>query len=154
MKFMDHYDFMAVAIQEAKKALSQGEVPVGAVVVKEGAIIGRGHNRKEGDNSPVAHGEIIALNQAATALANWRLNDCTLYVTLEPCPMCAGALLQSRIKEVVFGAWDLKWGGVGSKIDVLQPGLFNHTVKVTGGIRERECAALLSSFFAHQRRPE
>ncbi|MDO4541347.1 MAG: tRNA adenosine(34) deaminase TadA [Bacillota bacterium] len=147
---MDHYYFMSQAIKEAKKALAMAEVPVGAVVVQGETIIGRGHNRKETDNSPIAHGEILALTQAAAALNNWRLDSCTLYVTLEPCPMCCGAILQSRIKEVVFGAWDLKWGGAGTKIDVLQPGLFNHTVEVTGGIREKECGELLTNFFRRQ----
>ncbi len=148
---MDYYDFMNEAIEEGKKALALGEVPVGAIVVKDGEIIGRGHNRKEKDNSPIAHAEILALTQAAAAVKDWRLKDCTLFVTLEPCPMCAGAILQSRIAEVVFGAWDLRWGGVGSKIDVLAPGLFNHTVKVTGGLKEQECAKLLSDFFTVQR---
>lgn len=141
---------MLEAIKEGEKALSMAEVPVGAVVVKEGEIIGRGHNRKEIDNSPVAHGEVLALSQAAANLGTWRLTDCILYVTLEPCPMCAGAILQSRISELVFGAWDLKWGGVGSKVDILRPGLFNHTVEVTGGIMEKECGALLTNFFRSQ----
>lgn len=147
---MDHYQYMLEAIKEAEKALLMAEVPVGAVVVKNGEIIGRGHNRKEIDNSPIAHGEILALSQAATALGSWRLTDCILYVTLEPCPMCAGAILQSRLKELVFGAWDIKWGGVGSKTDLLRPGLFNHTVEVTGGIMEKECGALLTNFFRNQ----
>lgn len=148
---MDHYYFMREAIKEAHAAAEVGEVPVGAVVVKDGKIIARGHNRKETLHDPTAHGEILAIRGAAEVLGNWRLSDCTLYVNLEPCPMCAGAILQARIKEVVFGAWDIKWGGVGSCIDVLGHGLFNHRVSVIGGIMEKECGMLLSSFFANRR---
>ncbi|MEG1497130.1 MAG: tRNA adenosine(34) deaminase TadA [Clostridiales bacterium] len=148
---MDYYYFMDKAIEEAKKALTIGEVPVGAVVVKNGEIIGRGHNLKESTNMPTAHAEIIAIEAAAKHLNNWRLNGCTLYITLEPCPMCSGAILQSRIEEVIFGAWDLKWGGAGSITDVLKPNLFNHTVKVTGGIKETQCKELLADFFALKR---
>lgn len=110
---MDYYIFMEEAIKEAKKAEALGDVPVGAVAVKDGIIIGRGHNKKEIENDPAGHAEIAALKEAAAAVNNWRLSEVTLFVTMEPCPMCAGAILQARIKTLVFGAWDMNWGACG-----------------------------------------
>lgn len=143
----DYFYYMDEALLEAKKAAREGDVPVGAVIVCNDEIIGRGHNTKEGGQTPMGHAEISAIAAAADALGQWRLSGCTLYVTMEPCPMCAGAILQARIPEVVFGAWDVKWGAAGSKVDLMKPGLFNHEVKLYGGIREKECRELLEKFF-------
>lgn len=148
----DYFYFMDEAIAEAKKAAVCGDVPVGAVVVRYDQIIGRGHNTKEFDKDPMGHGEIKAIAAAAAYLGQWRLSECTLFVTMEPCPMCAGAILQSRIERVVFGAWDVKWGAAGSKIDLFRPGLFNHEVALYGGIREKECRKLVEDFFASCRK--
>ena len=148
---MDYYVFMEEAIKEAKKAEALGDVPVGAVAVRNGEIIGRGHNRKELENDPSGHAEIAALKEAADHLDNWRLKDVTLFVTMEPCPMCAGAILQARIKTLVFGAWDANWGACGSKLNLTEPGRFNHTVEVIGGIKEKECADLTEKFFQSRR---
>ncbi len=148
---MDYYVFMEEAIKEAKKAEAMGDVPVGAVAVRNGEIIGRGHNRKEIANDPSGHAEIAALKEAAAALNNWRLKDVTLFVTMEPCPMCAGAILQARVKTLVFGAWDANWGACGSKLNLTEPGRFNHDIEVIGGIKEKECAALTEKFFQSRR---
>ena len=136
---------------EAKKAETQGDVPVGAVAVYDGRVIGRGHNGKEQKNDPTSHAETEALREAATALNSWRLKGVTLFVTMEPCPMCAGAILQARVDTLVFGAWDPRWGACGSVLNLLTPGLFNHSVEVIGGIREKECAALTDNFFRERR---
>lgn len=148
---MDYYVFMNEAIKEAKKAACNGDVPVGAVIVYEGQIIGRGRNRKEQANDPVAHAETEAIREAAAYLKSWRLNGVTLFVTMEPCPMCAGAILQARIDTLVFGAWDTNWGACGSTVNLLQPGLYNHNVGVISGIREKECAQLTETFFRERR---
>lgn len=139
--------WMKEAIAEARKAESLGEVPIGAVVVKEGVIIGRGHNLRETQHNPVSHAEIIAIQQASQALNAWRLLDCTLYVTLEPCPMCAGAIVQSRIKRVVFGTYDPKAGCAGTLMNLLQEPRFNHEAELTGPILQDECANMLTQFF-------
>lgn len=144
---MQHRDFMAEALLEARLAGVAGEVPVGAVVVCRGQIIGRGHNRREQDRDPFGHAEMAALAEAANHLARWRLSDCTLYVTLEPCPMCAGGILQARLQRLVFGCWDPKWGAAGSVVNLLRPGLFHHQMEVLGGIEERACQQLLQDFF-------
>jgi tRNA(adenine34) deaminase len=144
---MDYYIFMNEAIKEAKKAADHGDVPVGAVAVYEGQIIGRGHNRKEINNDPVSHGETEAIREAAGRLNTWRLSGVTLFVTMEPCPMCAGAILQSRIDTLVFGAWDANWGACGSTVNLMKPGLYNHNTEIIGGIMEKECAALTEAFF-------
>lgn len=139
---------MREAIREAQHAHKNEEIPVGAIVVSEaGEIIGRGYNRREADNDPVAHAEVVALREAAQRLHNWRLDGCTLVVTLEPCAMCAGAIAQSRIGKLIFGAWDEKAGAVGSVWDVLRDPRSIYKVEVHGGVLERECAELLSTFF-------
>lgn len=147
---MDEF-FMNEALKEAEKALQANEVPVGCVIVKDGEIISRGHNTLENLKNPLAHAEINAINQAAQELAARRLSDCVLYVTLEPCPMCAGAILQSKIKKVVFGAYDEKSGAVGSKFNLFYDHKFNHNVLFTGGVAEKECIAILQDFFAQKR---
>ncbi|MBR5329748.1 MAG: tRNA adenosine(34) deaminase TadA [Firmicutes bacterium] len=149
---MDYYVFMNEAIKEAKKAEALGDVPVGAVAVYRDEIIGRGYNKKEIENDPSGHAEIEALRQAAQHLGNWRLSEVTLFVTMEPCPMCTGAILQSRIKTLVFGAWDSNWGACGSKVNLLKENMFNHNTEVIGGIKEKECAELTEKFFQQRRK--
>lgn len=149
---MDHERFMKAALEEARIALAKGEVPVGAVIVLEGEIIGHGHNQRETENDPTAHAEILALREAGKRLKGWRLQGATLYVTLEPCPMCAGALLLSRIERVVYGIDDPKAGSAGSLINILQFPGFNHNVKITSGILAEECKELLQSFFRKKRK--
>lgn len=142
---------MREALEEAAKAEAQGEVPVGAVVVQAGRITGRGHNAPIARNDPTAHAEILALRQAAEAAGNYRLEDATLYVTLEPCVMCAGALVAARVRRVVFGARDLRFGGVRSKFRVADSELLNHRVEVVEGVLAPECTALLRRFFEARR---
>lgn len=145
---MDHHEhWMREAIAEAKLAEQLGEVPIGAVIVRDGHVIGRGHNLRETNQDPTAHAEIIAIREAAAKLGAWRLLDCTLYVTLEPCPMCAGALVQSRIPTVVYGANDPKAGCAGTLMNLLQEDRFNHQVEVMGGVLQEECGRLLTNFF-------
>jgi tRNA(adenine34) deaminase len=139
---------MGEALAEAQAAANLGDVPIGAVVVSDGQIVARAHNRREYLQDPTAHAEIDALRQAARALGGWRLPRCTLYVTLEPCVMCAGALVQARLTRLVYGAADRKAGAAGSVVDVLRDARFHHVVEVVGGIREAECGALLRDFFA------
>lgn len=143
--------FMRRAIELAEECASADEVPVGAVVVKDGEIIAESGNRKERDNNAVHHAEIMALSAAAARVGNWWLEDCDVYVTLEPCPMCAGAMVNARIRALYFGAYDEKTGAAGSKTDLFAKGLFNHDVHVQGGILRAECAALLSGFFRGKR---
>lgn len=143
--------WMKEAIAEAEKAKRLGEVPIGAVIVKEGVIIGRGHNLRETQQNPVSHAEIIAIQQASQTLNAWRLLDCTLYVTLEPCPMCAGAIVQSRIKRVVYGTHDPKAGCAGTLMNLLQEPRFNHETELTGFVLQNECANLLTLFFRELR---
>lgn len=142
----DRY-WMREAIREAEKAAQMGEVPIGAVIVRDGAIVGRGHNLRETDKDPTAHAEILALREAARTLGGWRLTDSVMYVTLEPCPMCAGALVQARVKRLVFGAWDPKAGCAGTLMNLVAFPAFNHRLSVTGGVLEEECARLLKRFF-------
>ena len=144
-------EFMRVALRLAERAAAMGEIPVGAVVVKDGAIIGEGHNLRETNASATAHAEILAIEAACRAIGSWRLSDCTLYVTMEPCPMCAGALVNSRIERVVFGCKDSVAGSCGSLID-LNCYPFNHAFAVTGGVCEAESVALLSGFFEQKRK--
>ena len=140
---------MSEAIAIAKEALQTGDVPVGAIVLnKDGVVIGKGSNEREADNDPTAHAEIVAIRSAAARLQNSRLDGCTLVVTLEPCAMCAGAIAQSRISHLVFGAWDEKAGAVGSVWDVLRDPRSIFNVEVTAGVREAECAQLLKDFFS------
>ena len=143
---------MAKALCQAQAAARKGEVPVGAVVVREGSIVARAHNLRETRRDPAAHAELIALQRAAKKLGGWRLMDCTVYVTLEPCPMCAGAMINARVARVVFGAFDPKAGCCGTLYQVIQDGRFNHTCPVTGGVLEAECAGILKEFFARKRR--
>ena len=138
--------FMDEALQLAKEAAAEGEVPVGCVIVRDGQIVGRGRNRRETGKSALAHAEIEAISQACEALGGWRLWECTLYVTLEPCPMCAGAIVNARIPRVVYGASDAKCGACGSVCDLFSMS-FNHHPTVEKGIREEECAGLLKEFF-------
>ncbi len=143
--------FMRAAVAEAKKAAQKGECPIGAVIVLDGKILARGHNLRETKECVINHAEIIAIQKANKKLGSWRLDGCDLYVTLEPCAMCAGAIIQSRIRSVYFGAFDSKAGACGSVTDLFVPGLFNHTVAVNGGIQKEECGALLSDFFRNLR---
>ena len=139
---------MQEAIAIAKSATKTGDVPVGAIVInKDGVVVGRGFNEREARNDPTAHAEVVTIRNAASRLQNSRLDGCTLIVTLEPCAMCAGAIAQSRISHLVFGAWDTKAGAVGSVWDVLRDPRAIYKVEVTAGVLERECAALLSEFF-------
>ena len=144
-------DFMRAALAEAQKAFQLDEVPIGAVVVKNGTIIGRGHNLRERMKDPTLHAEIIAIRQAAAALGGWRLTDCDLYVTVEPCPMCAGAILQARIRRVVFGARDPKAGCAGSLYNLLEDPRFNHRAEVTEGIMKEPCSLIIREYFRLKR---
>jgi tRNA(adenine34) deaminase len=144
---MNHEYFMFAALEEAKKAERIHEVPIGAVVVREGEIIGQGYNVRETTQNPLAHAEIISIQQAAHRLASWRLQDCILYVTLEPCPMCAGAILQSRIQTVVYGTTDPKAGCAGSLMNLLQDRRFNHQTKIISDVCQEECSQILTKFF-------
>ncbi|GIK28551.1 MAG: tRNA adenosine(34) deaminase TadA [Chloroflexi bacterium] len=146
-RFFDDVTYMRIAIDEARAALATGDVPVGAVAVRNGEVIGRGRNRREADGDPTAHAEILALRQAAQAVGEWRLEEVTLYCTLEPCCMCAGAMVQARLWRLVYGALDPKAGCAGSVMDVLRQPKFNHCVDVYAGVLADECAALLDDFF-------
>ncbi|OPX88261.1 MAG: tRNA-specific adenosine deaminase [Pelotomaculum sp. PtaB.Bin104] len=148
---MDHAGYMRDALAEAGKAYALGEVPVGAVVIMDGEIIGRGHNLRETLKDSSAHAEILALREAAGHLGDWRLNGATIYSTLEPCPMCAGALVQFRVKTLVYGASDPKAGAVDSVIDVVRQPRFNHQVVVVSGVLEEECRAIIRRFFIELR---
>ena len=139
-------EFMLAALDEAKKALLKGEVPVGAVIVKDNKIIARGHNRREERQNALSHAETEAIHQACNVLGSWRLDGCSMYVTLEPCPMCAGAILTSRIKEVYFGAYDEKYGCFGSAMSFSFPGGFQ-TPRIVGGYMTEQCEDLLRGFF-------
>jgi len=143
----EHEQWMELAIAEAKKAARLGEVPVGAVIIKDGKVIGRGRNLKETFNDPTAHAEIVAIRQAAEHEGSWRILNATMYVTLEPCPMCAGAIVMARIPELVIGARDPKTGAVGSLMDIARDERLNHRVSVVTGVLEEECAFLLEDFF-------
>jgi tRNA(adenine34) deaminase len=143
----EHSLWMKEAIQEALKAEAIREVPIGAVVVHNGTIIGRGYNLRETSLDPTAHAEMIAIKQASEHLQAWRLLDCQLYVTLEPCPMCAGAIVQSRIPQVIYGTADPKAGCAGTLMNLLQEERFNHRVDVISGVMQEECASLLTQFF-------
>lgn len=146
----DEY-FMRLALREAERALAHDDVPVGAVVVHEGEVIGAGHNERELRNDPTAHAEALALREAALKLGSWRILDAVLYVTLEPCTMCAGAIVLSRIPRVVYGATDPKAGAAGSLYDLLAEPRLNHRPEVAGGLLAAECGDLLRSFFAARR---
>ncbi len=146
-----HEAFMGMALQEAEAAALEGETPVGAVVVCEGAVVARAHNLRETADDPTAHAELIAVREAAHRLGRWRLTDCTVYVTLEPCPMCAGALVNARIGELVYGAPDPKAGAVGTLYDLASDERLNHRFDVIPGVRAEESSKLLKDFFAELR---
>ena len=144
--------WMGQALEVASEALASGDVPVGALVFSpEGEVLGAGHNLREANGDPTAHAEVVAIRAAATALGQWRLENCTLVVTLEPCVMCAGALMLARIDRVVLGAWDPKSGACGSVWDVVRDRRATHRVEVIGGVREQECSQILLDFFAGHR---
>lgn len=143
---------MMLAVDLAREAAADGEVPVGAVVLdKDGQVIGHGRNRREEHADPLAHAEVMAMRQAALALGTWNLSECTLLVTLEPCPMCAGACLQTHIGRIVFGAWDAKLGACGSIWDIPRDPHVGHVPEVVGGVLESECARVLTDFFTDRR---
>ncbi len=146
-----HEKYMKEAFRQAKKAYALGEVPIGCVIVHEGKIIGRGYNRRNTDKSTLAHAEITAIRKASKYIGDWRLEECTIYITLEPCQMCAGAIIQARIPEVVMGCMNPKAGCGGSVLNILENPGFNHQAFVTRGILEQECSDLLKLFFAQLR---
>ncbi len=143
--------FMKEALKEAKKAYKKDETPVGAVIVKDGKVIARGHNEKELKNDPTLHAEISAIRKACKKLNSWRLNDCDMYVTLEPCAMCAGAIIQARVGRLFIGTTDPKAGAVGSVVDILGVDKFNHRVEVSYGLLMEECSKILKDFFKELR---
>lgn len=145
---------MRAALREAEKGYESGEVPIGAVVVHDNRIVGRGHNQTEGLNDPTAHAEIIAIGAAASYLNSWRLSGCALYVTLEPCPMCAGAIVLARIDRLIFGPFDPKAGACGSLMNIVQDQRLNHRVAITPEVSTDECGALLKSFFKQLRQED
>ena len=147
-----HDQYMALALREAEAARAADEVPVGAVIVQGDRVLAAAHNQREQLRDPTAHAEMLAVTQAAAALNSWRLDGCTLYATLEPCPMCAGAILQARIGRVVFGAEDPKAGAVRSLYELLDDARMNHSAEVVGGVMSAECGSILTGFFAEKRR--
>jgi tRNA(adenine34) deaminase len=146
-----HQHYMQQALAEARQAAEEDEVPVGAVIVHDGRIIAAAHNQRETLHDPTAHAEMIAITQAAEALGGWRLEGCTLYVTLEPCPMCAGAIVQARVPTVVYGAFDPKAGAVASLYELLSDVRLNHRCELVAGVLGDECGALLTEFFRGRR---
>lgn len=148
--FTDDY-FMDLALAQAAEAACAGEVPIGAILIKDDAVLAADRNRREACKDATAHAEILVIRRAGEVLGGWRLSGCTLYVTLEPCPMCAGAMVQARLERLVFGALDPKGGAAGSLYDILSDVRFNHRLETTSGIRVEECAALLQSFFRERR---
>jgi len=155
VKYMEKDEkFMKVALKEAYKSFELDEVPVGVVIVKDDKIIARGHNLRETKQDPTGHAEIIAIKKTSKKLKSWRLIDCTLYVTLEPCSMCAGAIMWSRIKRVVYGAKDIKGGAIGSSFNLFEQKGINHKPEVTSGVLENEASTLLKDFFKLKRQKE
>ena len=144
--------FMKEAIKEAKKAELIDEVPIGCVIVKDGKIISRGHNIRETKQNPIGHAEIVAITKASKKLKSWRLDGCDIYITLEPCIMCSGAIIQSRIKHIYFGAFDPKGGALGSSIDVLKADNINHHPDVTSSVLKEECSSLVTNYFKNKRK--
>ena len=147
-----HAVFMRDALEEARVALAAGELPVGCVVVKDGEIVARAHNEREASGDPTAHAEVLALRRAAAKLGGWRLDGCALYVTLEPCPMCAGAIVQARVARLVFGAYDPGQGCAGSVYRITEDPAFTHFCPADGGVLEAECREVLEEFFEKARR--
>lgn len=146
-----HEKYMKEALKQAKKAYALGEVPIGCIIVHDNAIIGRGYNRRNTDKNTLAHAEITAINKASKKIGDWRLEECSLYVTLEPCQMCAGAIVQARIPNVIMGSMNPKAGCGGSILNILEMPQFNHQVNVTRGVLETECSAMLTNFFKELR---
>lgn len=144
---LNDFDFMRLALAEAEKALAFGDVPIGAVAVHQGRVIGRGYNRREADHDPTAHAEMLAMRAAAQVLGRWRLDEVTLYCTLEPCPMCAGAMVLARLPRLVYAAIDLKAGASGSIMDITRHDKLNHRVDVQGGLLAHEASEQLTQFF-------
>lgn len=149
---MSDEDFMREALDLARRAAEAGEVPVGAVLVRDGAVVGRGYNHPVSGNDPTAHAEVVALRDAAERIGNYRLGECEMFVTLEPCAMCAGAIMHARVGRVVYGAADPKSGACGSVVDLFAEDRLNHHAKIVGGVMAGEAAALLRDFFAARRR--
>ena len=145
-------EYMDIAFEEAKIAFDNDEVPIGVVIVKDDKIIAKAHNNKNSDNLVTSHAEIIAIEQAERQLNNWRLDGCDIYITLEPCIMCSGAIIQSRIKTIYYGAYDEKGGALGTSIDVLTAENINHHPEVHGGIMKEECSTLLTNYFKKKRK--
>lgn len=148
---MTDEDYMRLALMEAHLAFEEGEVPIGALLVHRGQVIARDHNRREQQRNPIAHAEMLVLSQGDSLFASWRREECTLYVTLEPCPMCAGAILQARIDRVVYGCTDLKAGAVETLFQLLTDSRLNHRCLVQSGVLEQDCREILQSFFRQQR---
>ena len=148
---MEQENYMELALNEAKKAYEIEEIPVGAIIVKDRKVISRAYNQKETKNNPIAHAEILAIERASKKLGRWRLDDCDLYVTLEPCPMCAGAIIQARIKNLYIGTMDPKTGACGSVLDLSKDFPFNHKVNTIVGIKKLECEKILKDFFKQLR---
>ena len=144
-------EFMKIALEEAEKAIAEGEMPVGAVIVKDGIVIAQGHNVRNMLHDPTLHAEIVAIREACRLLSDWRLSDCDLYVTLEPCVMCSGAIINARMKSVYFGAYDIDYGAAGGRIDLFSRSYFGSNTRVYGGIMEEECSSMLKNFFASLR---
>ena len=151
-KYTEDEKFMKEAIKQAKKAEAIGDVPIGCVIVHDGKIIARGSNKRNKDKTVLAHAELLAIQKASKKVNDWRLEDCTMYITLEPCQMCAGAIVQARIPKVVIGAMNPKAGCAGSVLNILQIDKFNHQVEIERGILEEECSQMLSDFFKELRR--
>ena len=151
MRMTTDEKYMRAALKQAEKAYNLGETPIGCVIVHEDKIIARGYNRRNTDKNPLAHAEVAAIKKASKKLGDWRLEECTLYVTLEPCQMCAGAIVQSRMKKVVIGSMNPKAGCAGSVLNLLQMQQFNHQVEIEKGVLGEECSAMLSAFFRELR---
>ena len=143
--------YMKMALKEAKKAYELNEVPIGCVIVRDDKVIGKGYNKRNTDKNVLSHAELIAMKQACKKTGDWRLEDCTMYVTLDPCQMCAGAMVQARLKKVVIGSMNAKAGCAGSVLNILQMDAFNHQVEIERGVLEEECSTLISGFFADLR---
>ena len=149
---MEHEIYMREAVNEAKKAFELDETPIGAVIVQDGKIIGRGYNRRNSEKNPLCHAEIIAINEAAKYIGDWRIENCTIYVTVEPCPMCAGAIVQARIPTVVFGTENVKAGCCGSVLNLMQLEKLNHRAEVISDVLKEECSSLMKEFFKNMRK--
>ena len=149
---MNDFDFMGMALSEAQKAADAGEVPIGAVLTQDGAVIAQAHNLRETDKDATAHAEMLVIREGCRKLGRWRLSGTTLYVTIEPCPMCAGALVMSRVDRLVYGSPDFRAGAVESIFNVVQHPALNHRLTVTAGVRQEECAAAMQAFFRKRRR--